>query len=126
MTEKGIFNGYTDKTYRPDNFITRAELSVVLCKYINLKASGNNEAKLKDIDGHWAKEYIMTLVSMGHIKGYPDGTFKPSNNVKRSECVAIINRILEIEPLMDLEPSFTDVSKKHWAYGDIMAATSTK
>jgi len=126
VTEKGIFNGYTDKTYRPDNYITRAELSVVLCKYINLKASGNNDLELKDIDGHWAKEYIMTLVSEGYIKGYPDGTFKPSNNVKRSECVAIINRILEIEPLMDSEPSFIDVSKKHWAFGDIMAATSTK
>jgi len=126
VTEKGIFNGYTDKTYRPDNYITRAELAVVLCKYINLKVSGNDEVKLKDIDGHWAKDYIMILVSNGYIKGYPDGTFKPSNNIKRSECVAIINRILEIEPLMDLEPSFIDVSKKHWAYGDIMAATGTK
>ncbi|WP_036943057.1 S-layer homology domain-containing protein [Pseudobacteroides cellulosolvens] len=126
VTEKGIFNGYSDKTYRPDNFITRAELSVVLSKYISIKAIDKGDTKLNDIDKHWAKGYIMGLVSGGYIKGYPDGTFKPANNVKRSECVSIINRILGIAPLKSSEPSFIDVAKKHWAYGDIMAATSPK
>ncbi len=126
VTEKGIFNGYSDKTYRPDNFITRAELSVVLSKYVSIKATDKGDAKFNDIDKHWAKGYIMGLVSEGYIKGYPDGTFKPANNVKRSECVSIINRILGIAPLKNSESSFIDVEKKHWAFGDIMAATSQK
>ncbi len=59
----------------------------------------------------------------GYIKGYPDGTFKPDNNVKRSECVALINRALGIKPINDSIRGFADVDKNHWAYGDIMAAS---
>lgn len=122
VEQKEYFKGYSDNTYRPDNYITRAELSVVLCKYINIETN-NDKAKFKDIDGHWAKDYIMNLVSEGFIKGYPDGTFKPDNNIKRSECVSIINRVLGIVPIENIRTSFTDVDDKHWAYQDIMAAT---
>ncbi|WP_094184755.1 S-layer homology domain-containing protein [Acetivibrio straminisolvens] len=43
-----------------------------------------------------AQGFIERLVSEGYIKGYPDNTFKPDNNVKRSECVSLINRILRL------------------------------
>ncbi|MDQ2085047.1 fibronectin type III domain-containing protein [Herbivorax sp. ANBcel31] len=121
-TDKGYFKGYEDNTFRPDRHITRAELSVVLCNYMGIETYVHESYSFEDITGHWAEDFINRLVSRGHIKGYPDDTFRPDNNVKRSECVSLINRILGIEPVLDEEPYFSDVDKDYWAFGDIMSA----
>ncbi|MDP4182107.1 MAG: S-layer homology domain-containing protein, partial [Bacillota bacterium] len=123
VLKKGYFKGYEDNTYRPNKYITRAELSTVLCKYLNLQADVKNDNKFTDINNHWAKGFINKLISKGYIKGYPDGTFKPDSNIKRSECVSLINRMMGIKPLKDSEIHFTDVDKNHWAFNDITAAT---
>ena len=34
MVEKGILNGYPDGTFRPNGYITRAEMAAVLGRYI--------------------------------------------------------------------------------------------
>lgn len=122
VSEKGYFRGYENNEFRPDRYITRAELSAVLCKYLNLETIDVSGNRFADIEGHWAQGFIERLVSEGYIKGYPDNTFKPDNNVKRSECVSLINRILRAEPLNDVETRFTDVDKGYWAFGDIMTA----
>jgi len=122
VSEKGYFKGYENNEFRPDRYITRAELAVVLCKYLNLDTVDVSDNRLTDIEGHWAQGFISRLVSDGYIKGYPDNTFKPDSNVKRSECVTLINRILKAQPLNDAETPFTDVDKGYWAFGDIMAA----
>ncbi|OPZ90850.1 MAG: Cellulosome-anchoring protein precursor [Firmicutes bacterium ADurb.Bin419] len=123
VVQKGYFKGYEDSTFRPDKYITRAELSVVLCKYLELNGIDATENSLTDITGHWAEGYINMLTSKGYIKGYSDKTFRPDNNIKRSECTALINRALGIEMPDKVESQFTDVDKNHWAYKDIMAAT---
>lgn len=123
VTSKGYFKGYEDNTFRPGNYITRAELSVVLCKYLELNANNSALTDLIDINGHWAKGYINMLSSKGYIKGYSDKTFKPNNNVRRSECTALINRALGLEGPEDSESRFVDVDKSHWAYKDILIAT---
>ena len=122
VSERGHFQGYGDNDFRPDRYITRAELSVVLCKYLNVDGMKKGDHKFTDLDGHWAQSFINRLISEGYIKGYPDNTFKPDNNIKRAECVALINRILGIEPLNNVETDFADIGKDYWAYGDIMAA----
>ncbi|HHV28919.1 MAG TPA: S-layer homology domain-containing protein, partial [Clostridium sp.] len=122
VAEKGYFKGYEDGTYKPDRYITRAELCVVLGNYMKMDLASVDENELMDIKGHWAQNYINTLISKGYVKGYPDGTFRPNNNIKRSECVTLINRVLGIEAVSNAEPYFTDVDKSYWAFGDIMAA----
>lgn len=36
----------------------------------------------------------LTINGIGVISGYPDGTFKPDNSLKRSESIAVISRII--------------------------------
>ncbi|MDY0235381.1 MAG: peptidoglycan DD-metalloendopeptidase family protein [Gudongella sp.] len=43
-----------------------------------------------DIDNHWAKSYIETASSYKTVSGYPDNTFKPNDNIKRIEFIAMI------------------------------------
>lgn len=58
--------------------------------------------------GHWAKDAIDRLVSQGIILGYPDGTFRGTQNLTRYEAAVIIARLLNQmgtaqAPVMDTE-----------------------
>ena len=45
----------------------------------------------------------LTIAGQGIICGYPDGTFKPGNNLTRSETVAVINRLINKEQRLQIE-----------------------
>lgn len=42
----------------------------------------------------WAQDSIETLANNGIIEGYPDGTFKPGNNITKQEAIALFSRCL--------------------------------
>lgn len=48
------------------------------------------ESNLSDIESHWAKAAIIAAVDQGYVTGYPDGTFRPNNNVTRAEFIKMI------------------------------------
>jgi len=129
-TSQGLFKGYPDGTFKPDQNITRAEFATVVLHFLTKVKGQEIMSKLATIDisnpkfddcvGHWAQEFIEKLTSLGYISGYPDGTFKPQNYIKRSESVALINRALERGPLNGAPKLFPDVNESYWAFGDIM------
>jgi murein DD-endopeptidase MepM/ murein hydrolase activator NlpD len=43
-----------------------------------------------DVDNHWAKSYIEMVSGYNAVSGYPDGSFKPEDNIKRIEFIAIV------------------------------------
>lgn len=47
-------------------------------------------SSFSDLDNHWAKSYIEIVSNHKAIAGYPDGSFKPENNIKRIEFISII------------------------------------
>jgi len=47
---------------------------------------------LTDINGHWGEKQIGFAVTAGFVDGYPDGTFKPDQNITRAELMAMITR----------------------------------
>ena len=46
-------------------------------------------------EGHWAYGDIAKAVEKEILLGYPDGTFRPSNDLTRAEVAAIIYRLLK-------------------------------
>lgn len=122
VTEAGLFKGYEDNTFRPDENITRAELAVVIAKYMNFNDLKPYELKYSDIKGHWAVNFIEEVSRHNIIKGYEDGTFRPNEKIKRSETVTLINNMLYRGPLNTEVSSFVDVATGHWAFGHIEEA----
>lgn len=45
--------------------------------------------------GHWAKDAVDRLVGEGIILGFPDGTFRGTQNLTRYEAAMIISRLLD-------------------------------
>lgn len=58
-----------------------------------------------------------------YITGYTDGTFRPQNNIKRSECVAMIYRLMEQTydglPIFSGAAPFSDIPYNAW-YGSAL------
>lgn len=65
------------------------------------------------------------LVKLKVMQGYPDGSLKLQNNIKRSEFVTLVVRMLGYDKDTDTSAvamPFKDLSKSHWAYNNIKAA----
>ena len=65
---------------------------------------------------HWAASQIQILSDQGVIVGYPDGTFKPDENVTRAEFASMAIKALGQEHTKVAQPlNFTDITDDYWA-----------
>ena len=90
---KGDANGYV----RPNDYVTREEAAVIMCRAFYSEADGNVDTlSFKDNDSisSWSRADILTFVKNGYITGYPDGELKPKNNITRAEIITILERII--------------------------------
>lgn len=88
--DMGIFDGYRDGTFRPEQPINRAEVTKVLVEAfdIDIMAPNGTNLGLVDLDPRaWYMPYIRTAKRFGIVQGYPDRTFRPSNTMNRAELV---------------------------------------
>ncbi|OCL27571.1 S-layer protein [Orenia metallireducens] len=102
LVEKGIITGYPDKTFRPYNPITRAEIITMLARSLELNNEQNaielNSNFYFDVNNnHWASNFIAIATRLNIINGYPDGNFKPNNNVTRAESAKLIANLGNLE-----------------------------
>jgi hypothetical protein len=96
-----ILIGYEDGTFKPEGNITRAEFAAVAVRALGLDLAAEaatGATKFPDVGTtHWARGFINVAVQQGIINGYPDGTFKPSDNVTHAEVLAMVVRLLGYE-----------------------------
>jgi len=112
----GITSGYPDGTYRPANPVTRAEMAVFLLGGMGVSAPPKDGSHpFSDISGHWAEKYIEELYDQGITGGYPDGTYRPENQVTRAEMAIFLLKGIGVSPPpLDGSHPFSDISG-HWA-----------
>lgn len=128
MTKYGFIKGYPDGSFKPNQPITRAEFASIAAKVSQVENAG--AGSFTDVDSnYWAYGDINKLVREGWIEGYEDGTFKPENEITRSESVTIANKMQirypdkeYIDAKKALLESYTDLDETHWAYYQIMEA----
>lgn len=74
---------------------------------------------LNDIAGHWAEANIRKLVDLNVISGYPDGSFKPDDNITRAEFATLLVKAFKLAPQNG--KVFLDTAG-HWAENNISTA----
>ncbi|UOF91491.1 S-layer homology domain-containing protein [Fodinisporobacter ferrooxydans] len=82
-------------------------------------APNQPQETFSDVKGNWAQPYIDKLVSLGAISGYPDGTFKPDQNITRAEFAEVLVKALNLKPQNG--KVFSDTAN-HWAKDAIATA----
>ena len=96
----GVFKGYEDGSFKPEGNITRAEVATIIYRIYTADVAKNDKSglyatynKFSDMAGAgWAQGYIGYCANAELVKGYPDGTFKPSGKVTGYEVLAMILR----------------------------------
>ena len=95
----GVFKGYEDNSFKPQGDITRAEVSAIVYRVYTQDVKDAKASmyatynKFSDMAGAgWAQGYIGYCANAELVKGYPDGTFKPSGKVTGYEVLAMILR----------------------------------
>jgi len=92
--QNGIISGYPDGTFKPDNLVTRAEISVMISRAMSWSYT-NGVTDFSDVPNtHWSYPYVMAVKEYGVVSGYPDGTFKPDNQANRAESSVMTERMM--------------------------------
>ena len=52
--------------------------------------AANGSHPFTDISGHWAEAWIEQLYDEGITAGYPDGTYRPADNVNRAQMAVFL------------------------------------
>ncbi|WP_442602407.1 S-layer homology domain-containing protein [Paenibacillus sp. KN14-4R] len=128
VNQVGLMQGYTDGRFGAEDGITRAEMAVIVDRWMakqdKTNASTGHDTIYIDLsDKYWAYKAIMRIQAYGIMEGYQGNTFKPNQELTRAEAVKILNRLFDRGPLYGVEsPSFTDVTSSHWAFYEIEEA----
>lgn len=129
MANMGIVNGYPDGTFRPNEYITRAEFAAIAARFED--NGDTTPANFSDIYGHWGMEEISIAANNGWILGYTDNTFKPDQDITRAEAMTLVNRILQriVEHEDDLHDDmitwFDNMDTEKWYYLAVQEATNS-
>ena len=96
-----IIGGDDQGNFNPDNTITRAEFTKIVCEMQGIKGDAGKGATIfTDVAAdHWASGYINMAVGMGIINGMGDGTFAPSAPVTYEQAIKMIVVALGYEPM---------------------------
>lgn len=126
--KNGIISGYDDKTFRPEKQLKRAEFAMIVYRYLGLNENFTRQTFSDVKPGYYAFDAINTLKAQGILTGDLDGKFNPEKKIKRGEAATIINRVLSRKPNEAYlskygKNPFKDLSKKHWAYYEVLEAT---
>jgi hypothetical protein len=101
LYDEGLTNGYEDQTYRPNSPVTRAEMAAFILmarndpSYVPPPPSGG---AFNDISDHWAEAWIEQLKDEGIVAGYPDGSYRPEETLRRSEIAVYVLRGFDLQP----------------------------
>ena len=95
LTAEGIIEGFGDGTFKPEEPVTRAQFTKLICmaqNVGNIQYSEADRASFPDVistgpEAHWAINFITTAKNSGIINGYDDGTFKPEESVLYEQAV---------------------------------------
>jgi len=91
--DNGIVGGYPDGSYQPDRTINRAELlKIVVEANYGEEDFGvySDDECFNDVPANtWFTPYVCFAKHQGIVEGYPDGTFKPGQEVNFVEALKI-------------------------------------
>jgi len=120
MSYSGIVVGYPDKTFCPDNNVSRAEFATMA-----IKALKQEDAKLKyfpefsDVSkDYWAHDMIQKASYFDLVKGTSDGKFLPEDTISKSHIISIVINSLTTQD-MSIAQAKKILSKSYTDYQSV-------
>ncbi|MFC5471491.1 tail fiber protein [Cohnella suwonensis] len=128
-----VIQGYPDRTFRPDETVTRAQFATMLAAALGLPATTGVTDFADDSEiPVWAKSAVSAAVKAGLVGGYSEQgvvRFKADQTISRAEMAVMIARALGAEENVAESGAgrFTDAAAiPEWAQAPIEAAVSAE
>ena len=113
--ERGWILGFTDGSFRPDAYITRAEFITLLDNVLSFPDVDNTDIRFLDVDeNHW---FFETLLKYQYaVNLLTDNTFEANRPITREEVSYIIFNIIETDITLAEAPFNDSFQISVWAY----------
>lgn len=129
LLKQKVVSGYPDGTIKPDTYITRGEVAIVLCNALGIipKVSDNHQDYYTDQIPVNMKGYVNALTAKGIYIGYPGSIFKAEEVITREEVACVLNRVFDKKPTVPFKLLFTDENLiGDWAQESVKAMVENK
>lgn len=131
LAERKVIFGQTETKFNPNGLLNRAEAAALMYRIFN--AEGNLEAEgghFTDVtSSDWFYTYVNALQEAEIVTGNPDGSYRPSNNINRSEFIVLAMRLYEklngAPANQDTMSQFDDIPAGAW-YAEIVLRARAK
>ncbi|MCM3625328.1 S-layer homology domain-containing protein [Brevibacillus borstelensis] len=98
----GVVQGYGDGDFKVDQTINRAEFATLITRIRGLEQGAKfaqYQSTFTDVNSSdWFAGFVNVASGQEIIKGFPDKSFKPKNDVTYAEAVTMLIRALGYEP----------------------------
>ncbi|MBD2296228.1 DUF1565 domain-containing protein [Anabaena sphaerica FACHB-251] len=125
LASQNIIAGFPDGTFRPNEPVTRAQFATIITKALTPPAK-RTAIQFKDVKSNfWAYGAIQSAYQSQFVAGYPDGTFKPQQEIPRVQAlVALANGLNLTANNNSIVTVYTDAAQiPNYAVGPVAAAT---
>lgn len=101
--QAGIVTGDGNGNFRPEANVTRQEIAAMIVRaYEHATGStedGNRSSHFPDTSAlpEWASKAVNSAQSLGFMKGFPDGSFKPDGYGTRAQSAKLLLHLLTFE-----------------------------
>ncbi|WP_285400170.1 S-layer homology domain-containing protein [Lysinibacillus sp. fls2-241-R2A-57] len=121
LVEKGIINGYPNNLFKPNTYVTRAQVAVMLTRALGLQTTNVKDPKYQDVPTtHPYYKEIAAVQNTGIFDSAQK--FNPNAPLSRGDMAIVLQRAFKLK---GSETSyFTDVSAKTRGYKEISAISS--
>lgn len=95
LASRGIIDGMDDKSYCPDNTMTRAQFAAIVIRAIGVpEKQGYEFDDVNETD--WFYSYVNTAYHYGIINGVSDTEFNPNGEITREEAATMVARAAKL------------------------------
>ncbi len=100
LQQHDVVDGYEDGSFQPQKTINRAELTKIIIESVYDDSDFGSSAGdcFPDVRAtDWFAKYVCFAKENNIVKGYPDGTFRPNNEITQPEAIKIILESFGVE-----------------------------
>jgi parallel beta-helix repeat protein len=125
LASQNIIAGFPDGSFKPNEPVTRAQFATIVNKALT-PAAKRPAINFKDVASNfWAYAAIQSAYRGQFVSGYPDGTFKPQEQIPRVQVlVALANGLGLTADNQNVLSFYTDAAQiPNYATPSVAAAT---
>jgi len=95
LVSLSVLKGNEDGDLMLNQTVTRAEMAVIICRLLALEDTAIKNVPAVSLfsdvsENHWAAGYIDIVKAYKIVNGYPDGTFRPEEEVTYAEVIKML------------------------------------